>query len=324
MKGYTQLTREQRYQIYAYGKAGLNQSETAAQLEVHKSTISRELARNRGRRSYRPKQAQELCEARRAGSSRPRIGVLEWQRVEALIRREWSPEQVRDRLASEDQRPISHEWIYQYLCRDKLAGGMLYRCLRCQRRRRKRYGRPERRGQLLNRVSIEARPAIVERRRRIGDWEGDTLIGRHHRGVLVSLVERKSGYTVLAALPRRTAQAFRETTVRLLKPLKAKVHTLTLDNGKEGAQHERIARSLCARVYFAHPYASWERGTNENTNGLIRQYFPKHRNLTTVTQKELDHAMHRLNHRPRKRLGFKTPYEIFYRTKTSLTVALGT
>ena len=324
MNGYTQLTREQRYQIHAYGKAGLSQSETAVQLQVHKSTISREMGRNRGRRGYRPKQAQARCDLRRAESYRPRIGVSEWERVEALIRREWSPVQVRDRLVEEGQRPISHEWIYQYVCRDKQAGGRLYRFLRCQRQRRKRYGRPERRGQLVNRVSIEERPAIVARRSRIGDWEGDTLIGRHQRGVLVSLVERKSGYTVLAALRRRTASAFREATVRLLRPHRARVHTLTLDNGKEGAQHEKIATSLAARVYFAHPYCSWERGTNENTNGLIRQYFPKHRNLTTVTQRELDHAMHRLNHRPRKRLGFKTPHEVFFRTKTSLTVALGT
>jgi len=142
--------------------------------------------------------------------------------------------------------------------------------------------------------------------------------------VLVSQVERKSGYTLVAALPRRTAKAFREATVKILRPFKARVHTLTLDNGTEGAEHERIAKSLAAKVYFAHPYCSWERGTNENTNGLIRQYFPKRRNLTTVTQTELDHAMQRLNHRPRKRLGFKTPYEVFFRTKTSLIVALQT
>ncbi|MHB8405213.1 MAG: IS30 family transposase [Gammaproteobacteria bacterium] len=324
MKGYTQLTREQRYQIYAYLKAGLNQTQTADELAVHQSTISRELARNRGGRGYRPKQAQARCERRRAASDRPRIGVSEWQRVDTLIRREWSPVQIRDRLAEEGQRSISHEWIYQYLCQDRQAGGSLYRFLRCQRQRRKRYGRVERRGQLKDRVSIEARPAMVEHRGRIGDWEGDTLIGRHHRGVLVSLVERKSGYTVLAALPRRTAQAFREATVKLLRPFQARVHTLTLDNGTEGAQHKRIAKSLAARVYFAHPYCSWEHGTNENTNGLIRQYFPKRRNLSTVTQKELDHAMQRLNHRPRQRLGFKTPHEVFFHTKTSLTVALGT
>ncbi|MGH8402183.1 MAG: IS30 family transposase, partial [Gammaproteobacteria bacterium] len=316
MKGYTQLTREQRYQIYAYGKAGLNQSETAAHLRVHKATISRELRRNQGARGYRPKQAQAWCERRRWLSHAPHIGVAEWRRVERLIRQEWSPVEIRDRLIKEGARPISHEWIYQHLYRDKQAGGRLYRSLRCQRQRRKRYGPPERRGQLKNRVSIDARPQRVERRDRIGDWEGDTLIGRHHRGVLVSWVERKSGYTVLAALPRRTAQAFREVTVKLLRPFKARVHTLTLDNGTEGAEHERIAQSLATRVYFAHPYCSWERGTNENTNGLIRQYFPKRRNLTTVTHKELDHAMQRLNHRPRKRLGFKTPHEVFFRTKT--------
>ena len=150
----------------------------------------------------------------------------------------------------------------------------MYRFLRCQRQRRKRYGRVERRGQLKDRVSIEARPAIVARRGRIGDWEGDTLIGRHHRGVLVSLVERKSGYTVLAALRRRTAARSGRRQCNYFRPHKARVHTLTLDNGKEGAEHEKIATSLAARVYFAHPYCSWERGTNENTNGLIDSTSP--------------------------------------------------
>ena len=322
MKRYTQLTQEQRYQMYGCRQAGLNQSETAEQLRVNKSTISRELRRNCGRRGWRPRQAQALCEARRCHSHAPHIGVGEWQRVEGLIRHEWSPVEIRGRLAREGQRPISHEWIYHHLYDDQQAGGTLYRWLRCQRQRRKRYGCPERRGQLKNRVSIEARPAIVDQRGRIGDWEGDTLIGHRHRGVLVSWVERKSGYTLLAALPQRTAQAFRQATVKLLRPFRGRVHTLTLDNGTEGAQHQRIAHSLATRVYFAHPYHSWERGTNENTNGLVRQYFPKRRNLSTVTQKELNQAMRRLNHRPRERLGFKTPYEVFFHMKTSLTVAL--
>ncbi|EQD27456.1 transposase, IS30 family, partial [mine drainage metagenome] len=323
-KSYTQLTREQRYQIYAYRQAGLNQTETAEQLAVHKSTIAREIRRNCGQRGYRAQQAQGRCEVRRARSHGPRIGASDWQRVEALIRQEWSPEQIRERLVREGQRPISHEWIYQYLKRDRACGGTLFRSLRCRRQRRKRYGRPERRGPLKNRVSIDARPAIVERRSRIGDWEGDTLIGPHHHGVLVSHVERQSGYTLLAAVPRRTASAFREATVTLLRPFRDRVHTLTLDNGTEGAEHERIAKTLMATVYFAHPYRSWERGTNENTNGLVRQYFPKCRDLGTVTRGELDQALHRLNHRPRKRLGFKTPYEVFFHTRTSLTVALPT
>ena len=244
--------------------------------------------------------------------------------METLIRQEWSPAEIRERLTREGQRPISHEWIDQYLKRDRQDRGTLYRSLRCQRQRRKRHGRPERRGHLKNRVSIEARPALVERRCRIGDGEGDTLIRPRHPGVLVSHVERRSGYPLLAALPRRTAPAFREATVNLLGPFRDRVHTLTLDNGTEGAEHERIAQSLDAAVYFAHPYHSWERGTNENTNGLIRQDFPKHRDLSTVIRKERDHATERLNHRPRKRLGFRTPYEVFFHTRTSLTVALPT
>jgi IS30 family transposase len=291
---------------------------------VDQSTISREIRRNRGQRGYRAQQAQKRCLARRAESHGSRIGVSDWQRVETLIRQEWSPEQIRERLTREGQRPISHEWIYQYLKRDRQAGGTLYRSLRCQRQRRKRYGRPERRGHLKHRVSIDARPTLVERRSRIGDWEGDTLIGPRHPGVLVSQVERRSGYTLLAALPRRTAPAFREATVNLLRPFRNRVHTLTLDNGTEGAEHERIAQSLGATVYLAHPYRSWERGTNENTHGLIRQYFPKCRDLSTVTRKELDHATERLNHRPRKRLGFRTPDEVSFHTRTSLTVALPT
>ena len=307
MKHYTQLTQEQRYQIDAYCKAGLNQTETAEQLEVDKSTISREIRRNRGQRGYRAQQAQKRCLARRAESHGSRIGVSDGQRVATLIRQEWSPAEIRERLTREGQRPISHEWIYQYLKRDRQAGGTLYRSLRCQRQRRKRYGRPERRGHLKHRVSIDARPALVERRSRIGDGEGDTRIGHHYPGVLVSQVERRSGYTLLAALPRLPAPAFREATVTLPGPFQDRVHTRTLDHGTEGAEHERIAQSLGATVYFAHPYRSWERGTNENTHGLIRQYFPKCRDLSTVTRKELDHATERLNHRPRKRLGFRSP-----------------
>ena len=324
MRHYTQLTQEQRYPIYGCRQAGLNQSETALPLRVNQSTISRDLRRHCGRRGWRPRQAQAWCEARRHRSHAPRIGAGEWRRVDRLIQQEWSPVEIRGRLAQEGQRPIRHEWIDQPVYRDQQAGGTWYRSLRCQRQRRKRYGCPERRGQLKNRVSIDARPAIVNQRRRIGDWEGDTLIGYRHRGVLVSWVERKSGYTLLAALPHRTAQAFRRATVKLLRPVRARVHTLTLDNGTEGAQHERIAQALATRVSFAHPYHSWERGTNENTNGLVRQYFPKRRNLSPVTPKELKQVMHRLNHRPRERLAFRTPYEVFFHTRTSLTVALPT
>ncbi|MEW6563733.1 MAG: IS30 family transposase [Pseudomonadota bacterium] len=159
---------------------------------------------------------------------------------------------------------------------------------------------------------------MVEERSRIGDWEADTIIGKSHKQAIVSLVERKSGYTLIRKVKRKTAQAVRRAAVSLLRPHQDKVHTLTSDNGKEFSQHEQIARSLKADFYFAHPYASWERGTNENTNGLIRQYFPKSRDFTSITQQEIDHAMQRLNNRPRKRLGYQTPAQVFFKSGVAL------
>ena len=319
---YTQLTQEERYQIYALKKAGHIQAEIAEIIGRDPGTISRELRRNRGLKGYRPQQAHNLALARRREKPQPRLGEEIWQRVEELIRDEWSPEQVVGRLEMEQGVSISHEWIYQYIYADKHSGGDLYRSLRCQKARRKRYGTYDRRGIIPNQTSIDDRPAIVDARKRFGDWEGDTVIGKGHRGALVTLVERKSLYTVIQAVPRKTAEAVRHAVTQGLAPHKDRVYTLTYDNGREFADHEGMAADLDARVYFAHPYASWERGLNENTNGLIRQYFPKHRDLTTVTQQEIKQAMDKLNHRPRKSLGFRTPHEVFFNTRTSLTVAL--
>lgn len=218
---------------------------------------------------------------------------------------------------------ISHEYMYQYIYADKRTGGGLHRHLRCQKKRRKRYGAYDRRGVIRNRVSIDERPAVVGKLNLLGDWEGDTVIGKGHRGALVTLVERKSLYTVIGAVCRKTAKAVRAVIVAGLTPYKDQVHTMTYDNGKEISEHEKMAKDLGVKIYFAHPYASWERGVNENTNGLIRQYFPKGRELTAVTKVEIEHTMNRLNHRPRKTLGFRTPYEVFFNTKTTLTVALG-
>ena len=322
MRGYTQLTQEERYQIYILKKAEYSQAEIAGLLGRDKSTISRELRRNRGLKGYRPRQAHNLALLRRYDKARPRIGSKVWQLVEALIRDEWSPEQVVGRVEMEQGVSISHEWIYQYVYADKRSGGELYRFLRCQKIRRKRYGVYSRRGCIPNQVSIDERPAIVDSRRRIGDWEGDTVIGKGHRGALVTLVERKSLYTVIRAVLHKTAEAVRDAVVDGLTPYIDRVHTITYDNGREFTDHEGMASDLDACIYFAHPYASWERGLNENTNGLIRQYFPKHRDLTTVTKSEIEKAMDKLNHRPRKSLGFRTPYEVFFNTRTSLTVAL--
>ena len=324
MRGYTQLTQEQRYQIHAFMKAGFTQKEIADETGVHPSTISREIRRNRGLRGYRPKQAQEKAMTRRYEKPRTRIPLTTWVWVDDRIKKDWSPEQISGRLFLEQGISISHEWIYMHVYRDKHQGGELHKHLRCQKKYRKRYGHHDRRGRIPNRVGIDKRPALVDHKSRIGDWEGDTIIGKNHRGAVATLVERKTKFTVLTAPKTKHAEPVRKSIERALAPFKNRVHTMTYDNGLEFAEHHKMAKALSAKIYFANPYASWERGLNENTNGLIRQYLPKSRPLNNVTQKELRHIMDRLNHRPRKTLGYKTPYEIFFKKKSTLTVALQT
>ena len=320
MKQYTQLTQEQRYQISAYMKAGFNQTQIAHFLGAHKSTISRELRRNRGRRGYRPQQAQRFSLERRQDKAKPRIAASTWRHIRRLLREDWSPEQISDWLAQEADLHVSHETIYQYVLTDKQSGGTLYRHLRCQKKRKKRYGHYSRRGQIPNQVSIDQRPAVVETRSRFGDWEVDTVIGKQHRQALVTIVERKSKLTLIAKVARKTADAVSEAIIRLLKPLAPWVHTITADNGREFSGHQKIAKALKAKFYFAHPFASWERGLNENTNGLIRQDFPKKHDFRTITQQQIDNVMDKLNNRPRKCLGIKTPNQVFFEIKP--TVAL--
>lgn len=312
---YTQLTREQRYQIYALKKAGHTQAATAAIVGVHESTVSRELRRNRGRRGYRPGRAHELAGERRRATHRPRIGEQTWATVESLLRREWSPEQIAGRLKLERREAVSHERIYRHVYADKRAGGTLHLHLRCQRERRKRYGKHSRRGQIAGRVGIEQRPAVVDAKRRVGDWEADTVVGRRGRGALLSLVERKSKLWQLCWVERKGAEEVAEASLAALSPLSEKVLTLTSDNGGEFAHHQRIARELGARFYFARPHASWERGVNENTNGLLRQYFPKRHDFATITGAEVARVTELLNDRPRKTLGYRTPNEVFYKRR---------
>ena len=318
---YQQLTHEERYQISVLLKAGLNQTEIAMILKRHKSTISREIARNTGLRGYRPKQAQHLAEERRYSKARSRISHTRWNDVRRLLREDWSPEQISLWFASEKGVSISHEWIYQYILQDKKQGGSLHHHLRCQKKRRKRYGSYNRRGQLIGRISIDERPDIVDSRSRIGDWELDTIIGKNHKQAIVSLTERKSRFTLIQKVKRKTAQCVTDAVINLLAPFSAQVHTLTSDNGKEFANHKTIADKLNAKFYFAHPYASWERGLNENTNGLIRQYFPKKRDFKTITQKEINRVMDKLNNRPRKCLGIKTPNQVFLGINPSVALA---
>jgi len=310
LRNYRQLTQEQRYQIYALMKVGFNQTEIASEINVHKATVSREVRRGRGGRGYRPKQAQELALARLQLRAQPRIQPQTWQRVEQLLGQQWSPEQITGRLKLEQQQSVSHERIYQYIYADKRLGGTLSLNLRCRKARRKRYGSYDRRGQLPNRRSIDERPAMVEQKRRIGDWEADTIIGRHHQEAIVSIVERKSKLTRLAKVKHNTAELVGQVMRAQLQSLP--VHTLTSDNGREFAQHREIAQQLKADFYFAHPYASWERGLNENTNGLVRQYFPKKSEFSKISDPQIKEVEERLNNRPRKTLGYKTPNEVFF------------
>jgi len=239
-----------------------------------------------------------------------------------LLRQELSPQQVVDYLRRHKKLSLHHETVYRLVYTDKARGGNLYRHLRIvSKPYRKRYGHYDRRGKLKNRVSIEKRPLVVERRSRIGDWEGDTVIGKGRQSALLTLVERKTLYTVIARLTGKRADLLAKAAVKIMKPMAHRLHTLTLDNGLEFAQHEQIARELNAKVYFAHPYASWERGINENTNGLIRQYFPKDTDFAEVSDADIAHVMERLNSRPRKSRGCCSPNELFLGQRVDLLAA---
>ncbi len=315
MKNYKQLTREQRYQIYALKKAEHSMGYIANNIGVDKSTVSRELKRNTGQRGYRPKQAHEKAVQRH--KEKPKAIRLN-EEAKAFIKLQLesfdsAPEQISGRMDLTLGFRVSHETIYRYLLADKEEDGTLYLHLRHQNKPyKKRYGSTDRRGQIPNRTSIDERPAIVDEKSRIGDFEGDLVIGKNHKGALVTMVDRCSKYTLIASTPNKRADNVDAAIIKLLGPFQDSLESITLDNGKEFSHHEKIAKALDTSIYFAHPYHSWERGLNEHTNGLLRQYFPKGSSLENVTKEEIADAQYKLNHRPRKALGFKTPYEVFF------------
>lgn len=324
MDNYSQLTSEQRYQIYALLKAGHTQTLIGQVLGKHKSTICREIRRNTGNRGYRPIQAQRFCDQRKQGKYAGRFSASDWHLIEHLLcEHQWSPEQICLRLKADDILEISHERIYQHIILDKQTGGDLHTYLRERVKRRKRYGSgKERRGQIPNQTSIDERPAAVEARDVPGaDWEGDLIVGSKHKQAIVTLVDRCTRYTFMAKVPFKTAQAVQEAICGCLSSVKEIFRSCTLDNGKEFSNHEKISQILQGQVYFAHPYSSWERGTNENTNGLIRQYFPKNCDFSTITEERLKAVQDKLNNRPRKILNMKTPNELLF--GISPNVALG-
>jgi len=320
---YTHLTREERYQTWALLDAGCSQRQIARRLGRSPSTVCREIRRNRGLRGYRSKQAHRLAQERASCCrSHTRITPQQWRAVERLVRHEWSPEQIAQRLRLEGELRVSHEWIYQFIYADKQLGGGLHRHLRIQKKRRKRYGSGrQRRGRIIARRGIEERPTAADERSEIGHWEADTIIGRRGKSACLTAVERRSRFTRIAKLQRRTARLATRRLRERLKPLIHAVHTITGDNGKEFSDHARISAGLHCQFYFADSYASWQRGTNENTNGLIRQYLPGKRDLSTLTGGEIQKIEKRLNHRPRKCLGYLTPHEVFYDTRIKLAVA---
>jgi transposase, IS30 family len=316
-KGYQQLTYEQRCQIYALKASGNSNRKIARQIGVNSRTIDREVARNSGQRGYRFKQAEAKAQERRhrkTGRNVKMTPELIALIEEKLTQCQWSPEQIAGWLEREHGRKIiSHERIYQHIWADKKAGGTLYTHLRRRAKKyMKRVNGKTTRGQIIGRVDIENRPSVVETRERIGDWEADTIVGKAHQGAIVSLVERKTRYTKLIKVERSTADAVQLAITTAL--LAFVVHSITFDNGKEFALHLVIAAALNTQTFFAKPYHSWERGTNENTNGLVRQYVPKKTDFATVSHEQVAKIEHLLNTRPRKCLGYNTPERAYYQS----------
>ena len=311
---YRHITSEERYMLAVLRKQGFNQSEISRALGRHRRTISRELRRNCSRWGhYRPSKAIEKCNGRRSRSRRNQhFTRADFKLVESLLRRQWSPEQVSGHLRRHGELSISHETIYQHIWLDRRLGGSLYRHLRgARKQRRKRYGAYDSRGRLAGKRHISERPRAAELRTQLGHWEIDTIIGKGSLHCLVSLVERKTGYLLLGKLKARTKKHTSHRTLHLVCRHSDLVKTITADNGTEFHDYSVIEEATGTTFYFATPYHSWERGTIENTNGLIRQYVPKSASMTTLNQQHCNAIANKLNNRPRKRLGYKTPQECF-------------
>jgi len=313
---YRQITAAERYTLGLLRQRGLHRAAIARILGRHRSTIGREVRRNRAHSdgTYRPQLADWYARSRRSRSRRnQQFTEAEWARIHALLREDWSPEQIAGRLRREGALRISHETIYRYIWADKAAGGTLHQHLRgARKQRRKRYGRYDSRGRLAGKRSITERPPSVETRRELGHWEGDTMLGASQAGPCVlSLVERKTGYLLLGQLDRHTSAAVNQRAQQLIGARSHAVRTITVDNGTEFHEYAKLERTTGTRFYFATPHHAWERGTNENTNGLIRQYLPKRQSMAHLTQHACNRIAAKLNRRPRKRLGYRTPEECY-------------
>jgi transposase, IS30 family len=312
---YRQLSPGERYMLAALRRQGRNQSEIARSLGRHRSTVCREVRRNSTRADghYRAFTAQERTNGRRSRSRRNlRFSAEDFATIDELLRRQWSPEQVSGHLARLGLLSVSHETIYRHVWRDKKEGGLLYTHLRgARKRRRKRYGGYDSRGKLAGKRLISERPPGVETRQQAGHWEIDTVMGSGSKDCIVSLVERKSGLLLIGKLADRTTASLNRRVIRLIRRDEGAFETVTADNGTEFHDYRGIEARTKALFYFARPYHSWERGSNENANGLIRQYLPKGMSMAGLSQHRCNAIARKLNTRPRKRLGFRTPLECF-------------
>ncbi len=313
---YRQLTLKKRYQIWALLQQGYKQKDIANRIGVHPSTISREIRRNWDTHSNRYEYTTAHFHTEHRHKSKPKYTVITL-RIENYIREKlkagWSPEQISGRMKHDGAGSISHETIYQFVYRNKAGRGRLYRYLRHKNKKyHKRGSDYQRRGTIIDRVMIEKRPKIVEKKKRIGDLEIDTVIGKDHIGALVTAVDRKSKFTLIKKVPSKHANVVTAALIEMLEPIKPVIKTITSDNGKEFAYHKQVSQILDTDFYFANPYHSWERGLNEHTNGLIRQYLPKKTDFTQVSKEDIITIQEKLNHRPRKVLGYRTPHEVFF------------
>jgi IS30 family transposase len=315
LKKHKHLTQEERWHIYMLKGSGNSVRNIAKNLNRDPSVISREIKRNSINQSYRPTKAHKQYIQRRVNAtSRSRVLTSELQIIiESKLRLLWSPEQISGRLKADGVAYVSYETIYKMIWKDKQNGGDLYRCLRHGGKKyNKRSGKNAGRGLIPNRVDIELRDKIVEEKSRIGDLEADTVIGANHKGAIVTLVDRMSKFSLFTLVPNKTKESVTKAIENSLRALKKTILTITFDNGKEFAGHQDIASTLEVKCFFVRPYHSWERGLNEHTNGLLRQYIPKKSNFEQLTQTDIDIVQNALNNRPRKVLNYRTPAEVFF------------
>lgn len=318
-KGYHHLTYAQRSQIAILKESGKSPNKISKILKVSHTTIHREIKRNSGNHGYNYVEAQATAIShkplRLSKKMTPEVIAI----VTEKLKLQWSPVQISGWLKQKGKGEVSHETIYKYIWKNKKDGGLLYKDLRHHGKKyNKRINKFAGRGCIIARVDIDQRPAIVNEKTRLGDWELDTIIGAQGEDVLVSMVERTSKLTRLVKVQNKTADEVSQALIQTLEPMKSFVETLTADNGSEFAYHQRVSRRLDAGFYFAKPYHSWERGLNEHTNGLIRQYFPKKTNFAAVSVEDIKRVELLLNTRPRKVLGFETPIERFDRLSKTM------